>query len=195
MLGQSSAVTFKNLFRKSHRSTCFNKKCFLFNECKREHRKDSKPAIYGCLLSAPTPIASGCPHLDYPSPQTYASSHLHPSDGAYKPWRLLSQKELFPQWFFYFSKPLLFATAVLHQKGRWKPPHKPLSLQRHRSTTCHHSGLCLLNQTSPSESRPLVSPFIFTKIPPGPLRELAVISRRWSACEEVLRKDRQFFFS
>lgn len=82
MLGQSSAVTFKSLFSKPRRSTCFNKMCFLFNECKRGHRKGLEASNIEvsavCHVStAPTTTAAGCPYVEHRSPQTCASSHLH----------------------------------------------------------------------------------------------------------------------
>lgn len=67
MLGQSSAVTFKSLFSKPRRSTCFNKMCFLFNECKRGHRKGLEASNIEvsavCYVSTAPPLQQLAVHM------------------------------------------------------------------------------------------------------------------------------------
>lgn len=89
-LGQSPAVTFKSLFSEACRSTCFNNKCFLFNECKRGHKKKGLKgrnvwASAACYASTEsTTAAAACPYLDLSNTQTCASStpslHLSKED-------------------------------------------------------------------------------------------------------------------
>lgn len=154
MLGQSSAVTFKSLFSKPHRSTCVNKMCFLFNECKREHRKGLKASNIWvsavCYVStAPTTTAAGCPYLDHPSPETCPSSHLHftpqrrPTNHRTYYHRKNYSLSDFPISLNHFSFICNCSTASKRQIGTTPQVTKA---PRHGSTmsACHRSGLHLL---------------------------------------------------
>lgn len=124
ILGQSFAATFKSLFGKGQRSKCFNKMCFPFNECRRGHRKGLKASNMGvsavCHVPTAPPTAAvwttaGCPGLEHQAlrfvlPYVFTLALR----GGHQPQSPMSQKQLSPQWFSHFPKPLLFYLHIQH---------------------------------------------------------------------------------
>jgi len=151
MLGQSSVVTFKSLFSKPWRSTCFNKMCFLLNECKRGCRKalsasNVRESAACSVSTVPTTTTASCPLLrtaKAPDPSLPTSS-FHP----YQPQSFKSQKERFLHWLPYFPKPLFYYSQLKHHitSQIWTTPWVPKA-PRHGSTkrARHHSGWHLLH--------------------------------------------------